>query len=111
MKNWIDNRLRFLDYYMPGNVITGLDIAGAELNFKVFPNPASSVIRIQSSVLSLQSSILEIYDLHGRKLIEKLISPGLEGIDIDVSRLENGIYFCQLLSKQYSGIQKLIIQK
>jgi hypothetical protein len=52
-----------------------------------------------------------LYDLKGRKLLEKQIQQGSENIEIDVSHLKNGIYFCKLNAKNESVVKKLIIQK
>ena len=52
------------------------------LSFEIFPNPAGSVISCQparilkgggSAVVSSEPSLVEIYDLNGRKLLEKQI--------------------------------------
>jgi hypothetical protein len=59
----------------------------------------------------VNSGTLEIYDLNGRKLIEEQIPKGSETIEIDVSSLESGVYFCRLISENKSSTQKLIIQK
>jgi hypothetical protein len=81
------------------------------LSFEVYPNPAKSVISLQFAAFSRQSSVFEVYDLNGRKLLEKQIPAGAENIEIDVSHLKNGVYFCRLLTEKYSATQKLIIQK
>ncbi len=78
---------------------------------KVYPNPASSVVSLQSSVFSQQSAVLIIYDLNGKNLIEKQIPAGNETIEIDVSSLQSGMYFCRLISENKISSQKLIIQK
>lgn len=77
----------------------------------LFPNPASDNISLQSTVFSQQSSIVEVFDLNGKKLLQKIIPDGTETVEIDVSSLESGIYFCRLISANKSSTQKLIIQK
>jgi photosystem II stability/assembly factor-like uncharacterized protein len=91
--------------------VSGIGDEVEHLKFEIYPNPAVSVIGIQSAVFSRQSSNIEIYDLNGRKLIEKQIKSGSESIEIDVSILKNGVYFCRLIFENKSATQKLIIQK
>ncbi len=44
-------------------------------------------------------------------MLEKHIQTGNETIEIDVSSLQSGVYFCRLIFKNTSATQKLIIQK
>jgi len=84
------------------------DHAG-NIGFEIFPNPASSVVSLRSSVFSQKSSTIEIYDLNGRKLIEKQIPNGTESIEIDVSHLTSGVYCCKVSTEKKSMTKKLII--
>lgn len=83
----------------------------SDTDILVYPNPAVSIINLQSLIFSQQPSVIEIYDLNGRKLIEKHIPAGSEVTEIDVSQLKNGIYFCTISAQEKSATQKLIIQK
>ena len=80
-----------------------------ELN--IYPNPTAGKFRVQCSEFKVEDATIELYDLNGRKLLEKQISAGTENVEIDVSHLKNGIYFCRLVSEKYSATKKLIIQK
>ena len=90
--------------------ISGIGDGVETIPFEIFPNPAVSVIGIQSAVFSRQSSIIEIYDLNGRKLIEKQIPAGTEEIEVDVSQMPGGVYFCRLIADENSLTKKLIIK-
>ncbi|PKN97205.1 MAG: hypothetical protein CVU43_17575 [Chloroflexi bacterium HGW-Chloroflexi-5] len=81
------------------------------MQFKIYPNPARKKFGVRSLEFVVNSGTLEIYDLNGRKLIEEQIPKGSETIEIDVSSLESGVYFCRLISENKSSTQKLIIQK
>jgi subtilisin-like proprotein convertase family protein len=80
------------------------------ITFKLFPNPASDIISLQSSVFSRQSAVVEIFDLNGRKLLEKHFSKSTKEIEIDVSHLPSGVYFCLLNTENKSVTKKLIIK-
>jgi len=79
--------------------------------FKMYPNPASSVINLKSITFNQQSVVLEIYDLTGRKLNEKHFPKGNETVEIDVSNLESGVYCCKVSIDEKSTTKKLFIQK
>ena len=85
-----------------------------ESELSVFPNPACSVVSLRSSVFSQKSSTIEIYDLNGRKLLEKQIPvrpAGTENIEIDVSHLKNGVYFFKLKAGSLIQTKKMILNK
>jgi hypothetical protein len=81
------------------------------IQFEIYPNPAGKKFGVRSSEFGVNGGTLEIYDLNGRKLLEKQIPKGSETVEVDVSSLESGVYFCRLISKNKSATQKLIIQK
>jgi photosystem II stability/assembly factor-like uncharacterized protein len=89
---------------------TGSTIAEA-VQFKIFPNPARVKIQVAGHVLQVYGGKVEIYDLNGRKLHEKQIPSGNETVEVYVSNLLSGIYFCTISSNNYSETTKLIIQK
>lgn len=77
----------------------------------IFPNPANNYITIQSSHLLEQPEIL-IYDCFGREVsfIKKQDLGSSIEFNLDVSFLQQGIYFLLLKSQTYYGIGKIIIK-
>ena len=103
------NRALSVEEHMPDSNAVSLTIC---------PNPAVSVISLQSPVFRRQSAAgsqqpatIEIFDLNGRKLLEKQIPKGTEEMTVDVSRLKSGVYFCRVQTENGSVTKKLIIQK
>jgi photosystem II stability/assembly factor-like uncharacterized protein len=70
------------------------------VKFEIYPNPAVSVVSLQlppkAFGVSREPLIVEIYDLNGRKLLEKQIPAGTENIVLNVSGFESGVYFCRI---------------
>lgn len=95
--------------------ISGIEDEVEHMKFEIYPNPAVSVISLQlppkAFGVSRQSAIIEIYDLNGKKLLEKHIPAGTEEFALDVSSLQSGLYFCRLIVENKSVTKKLIIQK
>ena len=89
---------------------TSTRITHFDNSVSIYPVPASSVINLQSTVFSQQSATFELYDLNGRKLLEKHILKGSNEVIIDVSSLESGVYFCRLIFESKSITKKLIIK-
>jgi len=58
----------------------------------------------------VSGATLEIYDLNGKTLLKKQIPTGTETVEIDVSGLESGFYFCRLLVENKSVTKKMIIK-
>jgi hypothetical protein len=80
-------------------------------DFMMYPNPAKNKFKVKSIKFKVYDATLEIYDLHGRKLLEKQIPAGSLTFEIDVSSLESGVYGCKLITENKSITKKLIIQK
>ncbi|RLD45256.1 MAG: hypothetical protein DRI89_01530 [Bacteroidetes bacterium] len=77
----------------------------------IFPNPAGNEFRVSTSGFRVSQATLEIFDLNGRKLLEKSIPKGSEEVTVDVSGLMSGVYLCRLIIENKSVTKKLIIQK
>lgn len=68
-----------------------------ETDFRIFPNPATTQINIEMN--EVESSMqIALYDLLGKK-IKETVQPSNRLTNIDVSDLQNGIYFLQIENK------------
>jgi hypothetical protein len=72
----------------------------------IFPNPTDGKFRIQTN--STETQRLQLSDINGRLILNRSISTGAE---IDVSNLDNGIYYLSLRSEDKIFNQKLIIAR
>jgi hypothetical protein len=72
--------------------------------FKIFPNPANSIIEIELA----QIANVEILNLQGQ-IIKIINTPSLKIIS-DISKLTNGIYFIKVKTDKEIAIKKLIKQ-
>jgi len=91
--------------------LTGLSDGAETIAFEIFPNPVKDKFIVQSQKFKVEDAHIEIYDLNGRKLLEKQISAGTGEIEIDVSHLKSGVYFCKLITEKANATKKLMIQK
>lgn len=72
------------------------------LLFALYPNPASTLLTIETNT---QNPELKITDAVGNELISTT------QIQIDVSNLQNGVYFVQLKTNDGCTVKKIVIQK
>jgi len=98
--------------------ISGIGDGVETMPFEILPNPAKDKFTVQSQKFfegmpsaKVEDAHIEIYDLNGRKLLEKQIKSGSETIEIDVSHLKSGVYFCRLITEKANATKKLMIQK
>ncbi len=104
-------------FYLASESATGIEEI-SNPDFVIFPNPAGNEFKVQSLPagqaglkFKVSRATVEIYDLNGRKLLEKQIPKGTEEFTVDVSHLNSGLYFCRIRTEKGSVTKKLIIQK
>ena len=91
--------------------LTGTHEVTETLQFEIYPNPAKCKFKVQGQKFKVVDAKIEIYDLNGRKLLNKQFPAGTEEIEVDVSNLQSGIYFCKIITEKGNATKKLIIQK
>jgi len=97
-------------FYIASQVATEI-LENVDIQVIIYPNPVKDKFKVQGHFLKAEAVELEIYDLYGRKILNKLIPTGTESIEIDVSHLQNGVFCFRIISDNKSVTQKLIIQK
>lgn len=109
LKNWINTRLTWLDANIPGNPNACATLSNNEKEFlknniSVYPNPVRNVLNVNSNNQIITS--IDIYDISGKAIVsEKNTS------SIDLSNVENGIYFCRINSlNNFSTSFKVVVQ-
>jgi hypothetical protein len=85
------------------------EIMNSEKHIKLFPNPATDDININEDNVDKIKAVLTIYDMTGEKL--KTIKLTHENQNIKINEIKNGIYLVEIKSKEWTEIQKLIIQR
>jgi len=81
-----------------------------ENNLVVFPNPVKNELYIRLSPMREGSLQVKLISLDGKIIfVKKLSSTGDKNkYQIDVSFLEQGLYFCQIMNNQFSNTIKFI---
>ncbi|MDQ3049271.1 MAG: T9SS type A sorting domain-containing protein, partial [Bacteroidota bacterium] len=108
LKNWILQRIIFMDDYLPGACITtALNETSTDWQLTVSPNPADDYLRIAwNKNANVQ---IDIFDAVGKKVVT--ISPQKSGVEtLNISDWKQGMYFVQLVHEGKSMISKKMVK-
>ena len=103
------------DFALDKQLVSGVSVnefANDNIDFQVFPNPATSHFTIRSSNdLDAETNVI-IYDQTGRTVFNKVASSvELEGgLQMNDLNLTKGLYIITLTGNKYSGSQKLLVK-
>jgi hypothetical protein len=87
----------------------GLDEHDAS-DFHIFPNPAGNKFEVRGLKFEVENFRIELFDLNGRKLLEKQFPNGNETFVFVVSHLKNGVYFFSLQWENRRLTKKIMIK-
>ena len=94
-------------YSLPGttlNTVTNKKID--EDSFIGYPNPATNRIAITNPLKSGEKETLEVFDINGKKVLQKNVSGGSKEINLDVTNLTRGIYIYRINGKTNKFIKE-----
>lgn len=87
-----------------------LDADEFDQKFSIYPNPASTVLNIETTQ-NLALNTIEIFNLKGQLVFQKTISDQLNTTTLELSSFQKGIYILKLSDVHGKAlIEKLIIQ-
>ena len=78
--------------------------------FKVYPNPASSIVRVESLNIRDENMELGVWNAHGKLMEKVIINSGEAHTEINVSDYPAGIYFIEITtqSNTYNKIRFIV---
>jgi hypothetical protein len=91
-----------------GSITAYKPVESTDFQFKIYPNPASEYVFINSTTPVEQDLIIEILDVNGNIVVNSrtLELPGL----IELNKLQKGIYIIKLINNGQSNTQKIVLQ-
>jgi len=99
--------------FVPGNTLGIEEDIFSGKDFDIYPNPAASYTTLEFQLKTAETVNISILDMSGRTVyqnISTLLSSGKHRIIIDISELPDGVYYCQLWSRdRRKTAQKLVI--
>lgn len=94
---------------LPNEISNGIEERmNGQLNFGLFPNPSNGELNL---VLNEQwkPEEIKVYDMFGKEVYSDGPVTEEQSLKLNLSKLENGIYFLQVRSSNRSGSSKFII--
>ncbi len=82
-----------------------------KIELKLFPNPAQNLVNIELENVINDDLQISIFDVQGRLVQQNNLNGTGNLIELNTTRLLNGIYFVQLLSDSAIATKKFTIQK
>ena len=65
----------------------------------IFPNPVADKLNISINIVKWEERTIRINDINGKEILYEKLAPGIAKHQLDVSRLESGIYVISLFEK------------
>jgi len=91
------------------NPCTGIETVTSDISFSVIPNPSNGMFYLTIEGLN-ESSSLNIFSMSGQIIYsDQLDNSGFVNKPIDLSSYAKGMYFIRVISKNYSHVEKIII--
>jgi len=107
LKNWVSDRLLWLDTHLP-SLVTSVE-TNSGFFLRAYPNPFYETLHLDYDSDSLTSIQIEIYDLMGEKIIEASYQGiGLQSVSIPISHLASGVYILKATQDGKKVIQRLV---
>jgi len=90
-------------------VVTVLALEDVSEQLGIFPNPTTDKLQVNLPKEFVGNNVLEITDVSGRKVYQKVIQDGLKQ-NIDLNNLPKGVYILEIRNEKYKAIKKVIKQ-
>jgi hypothetical protein len=114
----MSNGTTVLELYLNSIIDEDLGNSVAEIqvvnDLKIFPNPVRDFANVQFEMNARRDVALSIYDITGRNVLNAANVMGVNGFNslkIDVSGLNNGVYFLKIDSGINPTISKVVVKK
>lgn len=106
------NRLYTVGFHQPVLISRQLPAAGetASRGIRVFPNPASQMLRVQLPLTGSDNVTIVLADLAGNTLVERTVNNKSSAVDIQIGHLASGMYQLRIISPDgnQTGVFKIV---
>jgi hypothetical protein len=87
-----NNKVSFDIYSLSGTLTVSQQNFLSRQKIIGFPNPSSNLINITNPLKNNENEKIQVFDINGRKVLEKKIIGNGENIELDISELSKGVY-------------------
>lgn len=75
----------------------------------IYPNPSDGLVVIEINSLHKTEVSMDIIDVNGKIVYSGILHPGSVAEEINLTNFSSGLYYVRVISKDYLGIRKLIL--
>lgn len=75
----------------------------------IYPNPSDGLVTIEINSLHKTEVSMDIIDVNGKIVYSGILHPGSVAEEINLAHFSSGLYYVRVISKDYLGIRKLIL--
>lgn len=91
---------------------SGITETSADIQFKLYPNPANNTITLQYDLPLEQKISFEVWNITGKRMMIKTLPAGKQTTSFSVQDLNSGIYFYRVVSEnKMLSADKIIVIK
>lgn len=81
-------------------------------NLHIYPNPAYQLINVNLGYRIEHNGRIELFDIHGKVVLEETIPPGYQVIQLDIDHLSNGMYILRWSEAgKVKGRSKVVVNR
>jgi len=78
----------------------------------IYPNPASNLLYVNLGDRTENNGRVELFDIHGKVVLEETVIPGYQVVQLDIERLTNGMYILRWTeSGRIKGLSKVVVNR
>ena len=105
------SRIEIQKFCMKGDGTVPTKNVSETLSFRIFPNPNTGTFTVELPVLATDDTKLQITDLAGRVVTEKVTVSGLQQQQMEINNLPNGLYFLHVVTNGKTiAVEKFVKQ-
>jgi len=97
----------YVDDIFVGDITTGISEVDFENTISIYPNPVSSTLYVKTN-LTFKNAEIKIINTLGEILSTYTVLPGLSNYEMDISLLNSGIYYVQIVESENTITKKII---
>mgnify|MGYP000132222500 CR=1 FL=1 len=91
-----------------------VEVPATSISVNLYPNPANHNIQLDCEISENSQAQMQIYDNVGQ-LVKNMtnieLNEGIQTLNVDVSDLPSGMYFCALQSNEWQTVKKFVIAR
>ncbi len=92
------------------NDATSTDLIDLGASISLFPNPVADLLSVDVSGLNSDRTTFQVFDSHGRKVIERIAGFGNGRTTIDLSDVATGAYLLRILNGSGFATRRVIVR-